>query len=188
MKERILKTAAEEMNERGVKFTVDAVAARLGISKKTLYQYFESKDHLIASIVDAAIVDMANQKAEIMNSNKDFVSKLAAIVTVEPKIFGKVHDWVLEDIKRHRPEDWERITCFRRERTQAMAKILEEGIAGGHIRRINTAVAAQMLCSAVGEFLEYGFLAENNISFTDALQALTDIFLYGVLTEKPALE
>ncbi len=173
--------AAQEMNTRGVKFTIDDVAARIGISKKTIYQYYASKDVLITSIVDAALNDVQTQNRDTMEGQGDFVSKLTAIITSEPNLFGKINYWVLDDLKRYRPEEWERITSFRRGRNKDIARILEEGIASGHIRPINTSVAAQMLLSACADFLDYRFLDENNLTFGDALKALNDIFQFGVL-------
>ncbi|HWR42031.1 TetR/AcrR family transcriptional regulator [Sporomusa sp.] len=185
LKEQILFAAAQEMNERGIKFTIDSVAARLGISKKTIYQYYPSKDVLISSIIDAALADVEQQRFQAMHNNADFVSKLTTIVTLEPKLFGKINYWVLDDIKRSRPDEWERITRFRQAKTHVIARILEEGIASGHVRPINARVAAQMLLSTCADFLDYRFLDENNLTFTDALKALNDIFQFGVLA-KPA--
>ncbi|XEQ95118.1 hypothetical protein SCACP_40210 [Sporomusa carbonis] len=176
------------MNERGIKFTIDSVAARLGISKKTIYQYYPSKDELITSIIDAALADVETQRNRILTGEGDFVSKLTAIVTLEPRLFGKINYWIMDDIKRWRLSEWERIMSFRRERTHYIAQILEEGIASGHVRPINTRVAARMLLSTVGDFLEYNFLAENNLTFTDALKELNDIFQYGVLAGYAAVE
>lgn len=181
MKKQILFAAAQEMNERGVKFTIDSVAARLGISKKTVYQYYPSKDAIISSIIDAVLADIDEQKLQAMERQCDFVSKLTAIITVEPKLFGKINYWVLDDIKRYRPQEWERITRFRQARVTDIGRMLEAGIASGHIRPINTNVAAKMLLSTCAELLDYRFLDENNLTFGDALKALNDIFQFGVL-------
>ncbi|EAX48808.1 transcriptional regulator, TetR family [Thermosinus carboxydivorans Nor1] len=183
MKERILAAAAQEMNERGVKFTVDAVAARLGISKKTLYQYYPSKDALIAAIIDAALADMVAQKEQILASAEPFPRLLAAVLTVRPKLFGKINDWVMEDIKKFRPQEWQKIERYRREHTAVVMNLLEAGKREGFIRPIHSRVAAQMLLGAVGELLDYRFLAENNLSLSEALDAVTDVFLNGVLTK-----
>ncbi|SMD09092.1 TetR/AcrR family transcriptional regulator [Sporomusa malonica] len=188
MKKQILFAAAQEMNERGVKFTIDSVAARLGISKKTVYQYYPSKDAIITSIIDAALADIDAQKLQAMERQCDFVSKLTAIITVEPKLFGKINYWVLDDIKRYRPQEWERINRFRQARVTDIGRMLEAGIASGHIRSINTKVAAKMLLSTCAELLDYRFLDENNLTFGDALKALNDIFQFGVLTGPAACQ
>jgi AcrR family transcriptional regulator len=50
MQERILKTADRLFYVRGIRAVgVDTIAAEIGISKRTLYNYFPSKDALIAA-------------------------------------------------------------------------------------------------------------------------------------------
>jgi len=182
MKERILAAAVQEINQYGVKFTIDGVVARLGISKKTLYQYFSSKEVLVASITDAALADVKSQKQEIINSDMDLVCKLTALVVVEPRMFENSSDWIRADIKKYYPREWEKIKAFQRQSAEVMIHLLEDGIQNGHIRQINTRIAVQMLQSMCSEFLQYRFLHENHLTFKEALQNLVDIFLYGVLT------
>ena len=176
-----MMAAAQEINVRGVKFTMDAVALQLSISKKTLYRYFSSKDELIGAMIDAAIQDMEKQTREIMENEKDFAARLIAIVTLEPKVFGKVSDWARDDIRRCRPKEWEKVERFSEGSSALVARLLEEGIASGCIRPISVPVAVQMLHSACGMLLQYEFLAANNLTFSEGLQQLKDIFLYGVM-------
>jgi AcrR family transcriptional regulator len=50
MKERILKTADRLFYSRGIRAVgVDTIAAEIGISKRTLYNHFPSKDELISA-------------------------------------------------------------------------------------------------------------------------------------------
>jgi AcrR family transcriptional regulator len=50
MKERILETADRLFYQRGIRaIGVDTIAAEIGISKRTLYNHFPSKDELIAA-------------------------------------------------------------------------------------------------------------------------------------------
>ena len=40
LKERIMEATIDEFNEKGVKFTMDDLAKRLTMSKKTIYKVF----------------------------------------------------------------------------------------------------------------------------------------------------
>lgn len=183
MKNRILEAAAHEMNERGVKFTIDSVSARLGISKKTLYQYYASKDELISCVVDAVLADLSEQEQAILASDCGFTQKLVAMLNVESLRFGKINDWVLDDVKRFRPNDWAHVEHFRQNHSRIITTLLEDGAKAGDIRPVHAAVAAQMLRGAVGQLMDYRVLSQNNITLHDALQVVADIFLHGVLSE-----
>ena len=55
MQERILQTTDRLFYEQGIRAVgVDTVAAEVGISKRTLYNYYPSKDELIRPIWRAA--------------------------------------------------------------------------------------------------------------------------------------
>lgn len=71
MHHRIMDAAAEEISLRGVKFTMHDLAIRLGISKRTLYQCFSSKEELIESIIVAKLEDVKQQRDEVMRDNQD---------------------------------------------------------------------------------------------------------------------
>lgn len=47
MREKIIDTAIEEFTKHGLKFTMNDVAKELGISKKTIYTIFESKQDVL---------------------------------------------------------------------------------------------------------------------------------------------
>ena len=49
---RILEGAIAEFNTSGLKFTMDDLAKRLSMSKKTLYKYFRDKESLFFDMVD----------------------------------------------------------------------------------------------------------------------------------------
>jgi AcrR family transcriptional regulator len=57
MKERILETADRLFYSRGIRAVgVDTIAAEIGISKRTLYNHFSSKDELIAAYLAGRFV------------------------------------------------------------------------------------------------------------------------------------
>src|ERR1700754_5091546 len=56
VKERILTKAAELFMRYGIRsITMDEIAAQLGISKKTIYQFFTDKDEMVEAVVDEEI-------------------------------------------------------------------------------------------------------------------------------------
>lgn len=184
MKEKILMAVAQEIKNRGIKFTIDNVAVRLGISKKTIYQYFSSKDEIITQVIELALVDVEGQEQEILAGKEtDFVEKIGALILLTPKIFGPIDDWIMADIERYRSQDWERIEKFKYERMLVLSQLLEEGIDLGIVRTMNAKVAARLLLGACRELSQYKFLEENNLNSIEARRLLTEVFLYGILAK-----
>ena len=187
-KARIMGAAAQDIRERGLKFTMEAVAARLGMSKKTLYQYYSSKDELIAALVEKVVQDLELQSREIVESDRDLASRLIDIVTLEPKVFGPIPDWIRDEFRRFRPQDWEQVEAFRRKEAERLVQLLEEGMAGGDIRLLSAPLAVQVLHLACSGIMDYEFLRANNLTFSDGMRQIKEIFLYGVLRKKETQE
>ena len=55
MREKIIDTAIEEFTRNGLKFTMNDVAKALGISKKTIYTVFESKQDVLMAIAETGV-------------------------------------------------------------------------------------------------------------------------------------
>lgn len=65
MREKIIDTAIEEFTRNGLKFTMNDVAKALGISKKTIYTVFESKQDVLMAIADRYARDFTDMRQEI---------------------------------------------------------------------------------------------------------------------------
>lgn len=64
MKQEIIKRAMDDFMRYGFKtFTMDDLARKLGMSKKTLYEYFPSKNDLVEACLDYAL-DITVSKAD----------------------------------------------------------------------------------------------------------------------------
>ena len=50
LRETILEGTIQAFNKKGLKFTMDDIAALLGISKKTIYTVFQDKNTLVSEI------------------------------------------------------------------------------------------------------------------------------------------
>ena len=65
MREKIIDTAIEEFTKHGLKFTMNDVAKELGISKKTIYTIFESKQDVLVGIADRYARDFTDMREAI---------------------------------------------------------------------------------------------------------------------------
>ena len=73
MKTRIINAFIEETRNNGIKFTMDDLAKRLGISKRTLYEHFSSKVDILDSIIDMTLVEFDEQTRRIIDNPESYV-------------------------------------------------------------------------------------------------------------------
>ncbi len=81
LREQILRTAADLFGERGYRATtLDDIAARLGMSKASLYTSFRAKEELLAAISRETIEGFTRDLALVLRSSLDPAEKLRRVV------------------------------------------------------------------------------------------------------------
>ena len=182
MKMRIMAAAMEEMNEFGVRFTMSNLAARLAISKRTLYEHFDSKEVLIEAIVDVIILDMQTQRLRILEDPYlGLKEKLVKMLSVRPAAFIKLEDRVKLDLRRQFPGLWKRAHGSVEAQWDMIDEVLRQGVDAGYFRPIYVPVVRKVLQGAVNEISEYDFLLEQRKTFHEMIGFITDIVIYGIM-------
>jgi AcrR family transcriptional regulator len=178
--------AAEEMKNRGVKFTMSDLARRLSLSKTSLYEHFSSKNDLVHSILVTALQDIKQQEDEVYN-NTDLspAEKIQALLRVMPKVFGPLNSQSLyDDLRNHYPAEWQLVNDFREEQLNQMTELILQSIEANALRPVNLAVFKQIVTSTMDALFNFRFLEENNMTLADALASLADIIVCGLLPPK----
>lgn len=182
MRTRIMNAAMEEMNEQGVRFTMNDLAARLCMSKRTLYEHFESKEVLIESIIDALLTDIRSQRLAIMKEpGLDVGEKLKRMLIIRPLIFPRLEDRVKLDLRRHFPGMWKKAAASMREQWDWIEEILREGVECGRFRNIYIPVVRKIIHGAMNESMDQEFLVEHKITFHETVEHVIDIVINGII-------
>ena len=183
MKSRIMNGFIEESRINGVKFTMDDLAARLGISKRTLYENFPSKVTILDSIIDMTLEEFDDQTRSIINDpTLSLVEKIRKTIIVIPK-YNEFYDiQILEQLKRFYPEQWERVN---RELYQwdDLKYLLLEGIKIGVIKDRNIDLLIKIIIDATNVTLDREFFLAHSISVTEAFETIVDMLLMGIVSD-----
>lgn len=119
MKNKIIEQSIENLKKDGLKFSVDSLAAQLGISKKTVYKYFPDKESLALAIFEKYYADARKKAVEIgeTSDNKRFgLLKLFfdSKVMTRDDVFNKytLNLSVSAFVKQKEKELWDSISPF----------------------------------------------------------------------------
>lgn len=188
MRSRIIEGAIEETGEKGIKFTMNDLARRLGVSKRTIYEKFHSKEEIIEAIVDKFLATMQEKEEEILgNPDLSAIEKLKAIAMILPNDFRLMYFSKFYEMKRYYPKQWHKIEKWAAE-WEPETKLIEEGIAKGQLRKVNTVVLRKIVMESTMALLDRNFLMKNDITLRDALHAMVDILLYGLVQDDKKYE
>lgn len=69
MKDKIVQASIEGLRKEGLKFSVDLLANKLKISKKTIYKYFPDKETLSIALYETYYSDAAKQAEKLISKN-----------------------------------------------------------------------------------------------------------------------
>jgi AcrR family transcriptional regulator len=191
MRSHILSTAKTLFLQFGFsKVTVDEIASRLGISKKTIYKYFTSKDELINTLLEQTISEMDAQcKGILQREDLGFVEKLREMMKNIAVQYSALHRPLMEDLERNAPHIWRRIAEFRSTLVhQGFGKLLREGIEQGMFRDdIDEKLILMIYLNAIESSINPQSLASLPFSAVQVYEAILKVIYEGILTSEARL-
>lgn len=185
--ERIVSGSEELFLQAGIKsVTMDDIARHLGMSKKTIYQFFKDKDELVTALVKKKLQEDEDQMCAIISKSGNVIEEMISMMKCSEEIFSRINPIVVHDLQKYHPDAWRDFQRFKSDvLEQTLQQLLEKGIKQGYIRAdIDVKVLAKMRVAQV----EMGFnqqiypVAEFN---TWRVQyQLMEHFNYGICTLK----
>jgi AcrR family transcriptional regulator len=137
MQDRILNKARELMFQTGVKHvTMDDLATQLGISKKTIYQFFKDKDALVSSVVEFELANHALLCNQSMEAADNAVHEIFLLMNVIQEMFNRMNPLALFEIEKYYPLAFDKIKKHKDDFIFSMiSDNLEKGITEGLYRK-----------------------------------------------------
>ncbi|MGO4183537.1 TetR/AcrR family transcriptional regulator [Paenibacillus sp. TAF43_2] len=182
MIDRIMKAFIEEIHDKGIKFTMDDLASRLGISKRTLYEHFPSKVSILEALIAQTLGEFDEKTALItQDASLSIIEKIRGIVTLLTKHYELYDIRILEQMKRYYPEQWKKIDDALTDDWDALRSVIEQGIHEGIIVDKNISVIMKLMIDAANSTLDQRFYQKNEITLSEALSTIVDIILFGLV-------
>jgi AcrR family transcriptional regulator len=186
IRERIIYFAREHfMHEGFSKVTLDEIAAELGMSKKTLYKYFENKEDLLRAGIEENLRRISDEIDAITSSNGSFAEKLARVMMLIGKQMSRLSRGAMHDMQKFTPDLWKQIETFRREQifvkiARMIAQAREENIFRTHV---NEQMLTLMIFTCIQGILNPEVLTQNSFSAEEAFKFIFQTIFEGALTD-----
>lgn len=187
MKEEIVKRALNDFMQYGFKtFTMDDLASKMGISKKTLYEHFPSKNDLVEAVLDYAL-DMSCKNVEaFVQGDGSVIENVYRNQKKVKEIFNINSDRPIWELQKYYSKTYERMEIeFAKSDARFIDKLLEKGWQEGLFREdINVNFyktfysSVQCLRSVSNTFPEIEF------PFWDTIYTLMEYFFRILVNEK----
>ena len=170
--------------------TMDDLAEELGMSKKTLYGAFPSKDTLLRAVLLDKFQSVEMDLDGIMaDASTDVLTALQRLLACMQRHTEEIQPPFVRDIRREAPDIFQLVEQRRRQVIEGtFGRLFEEGRRGGIIRRdIPARLMIETLLGAVEAIMNPPKMAELGLTPATGYAAIITVILEGVLTEKGRL-
>jgi len=184
--EQIIPLVFKLYQRYGIKsVTMDDVSHHLGISKKTLYEFFNDKEDLVRQVQLWDYDRRLGYFQEIEKKKLNAIEELFEVYQLIKKIFREFNPSVEYDIRKYYPSMYAQIKEIKRARLyEHSLKNLNKGIQEGLYRHdLNASVLARLHVFRVENILESELFPVEELT---SINVFHEIFIYhlnGILSE-----
>lgn len=185
--ERIVNKAHELFMRYGIRsVSMDEVANHLGISKKTIYQFYADKDALVEDVIDIEV--KANQCECTLHKQKseNAIQEIFMAVDMMLEVVSKINPTVLFDLEKYHPKAFKKHNEFKNNFLYTIIKEnLDWGKAEGLYREeLKTDILAIFRLASIFLVFNPEFFPLGKHSLPGVITEITDNFLNGLVSAK----
>ncbi|ALD21907.1 TetR/AcrR family transcriptional regulator [Hymenobacter sp. DG25A] len=187
IKERILVGAVELFMRNGIRsVSMDDIASRLGMSKKTLYKWFENKDQIVLAVMQQHL-----QKEEVdcetaFAKGNNALEAMFNMIDWHRDMLSNIHPGIFHDLQKYYPQAW---TLFdEHKNTFILAKVaanIQRGMEEGLYRPdLDVEVLARLHLAEIELMFNNVVFPPKQFGLQRVNSAMIEHFLIGVSTIK----
>jgi TetR/AcrR family transcriptional regulator, cholesterol catabolism regulator len=185
--DRIKLKAHDLVMQYGIRsVSMDDIAGSMGISKKTIYQYFSDKDDLVEAIIADKIKYNQDCCQHDRANAKDAVHEVFLAIEMMQEMFQNMNPSVIHDMEKFHPRAF---ALFTQHKYNFLYKILRENIERGINEELYRAdIDVDVIVKARLETMMLAFnqqvFPKNKYSLVQVETQLTEHFLFGLASQK----
>ncbi|WP_417025948.1 TetR/AcrR family transcriptional regulator [Candidatus Allofournierella excrementavium] len=184
-RKRCIRETIALCSGQGLDFTMSELAARLGMSKKTLYVLFESKEALLLATVDSMFDEVKVSEAEILaRRDLSLAEKIRRLVVVLPDSYQTL-DWTrLQGVEEKYPVVYRRIRQRLETGWEPTLDLLRQGVEQRVLRPFEPGLFRAVVEGAIEHFLSSDALEREGLGYVQAMDGMMDLLMEGILTRR----
>lgn len=183
---KIMTSAIELFRQFGFKsVTMDDMARRAGLSKKTLYQFFENKDQVVTQSVRWYKSELCKDCMDALNNSSNAVEGFVKIQGMLDSTYKDINPVLISELQRFYHEGYLQFRKGLEEDVEQVKQNIEQGIREGNYREdIDAELLAKFHIESAMMILQPNMMVKDRYDMLRVNQAVTEHFLYGIMTAK----
>lgn len=129
VKDRILQKATDLFMRYGIRsITMDEIAGQLGISKKTIYQFFTDKDEIVEAVTDHIITQNEEECKLFKSNSENAIHEIFIAVGETEEMLKAMNPLIMYDLEKYHPKSFKK---FKNYKYQFMFTVIKENLERG---------------------------------------------------------
>ncbi|HLW08099.1 MAG TPA: TetR/AcrR family transcriptional regulator [Marinilabiliaceae bacterium] len=185
IKERIVEGARKMFMSEGVRrVTMDQIAKRLGVSKRTIYEHFTDKTQLLEATIDESTKLHDEYLKDVFTTSNDVIELVVAGLKFGVASLNEINPIYMEDLQLYYPKVYGcSINQRRQELTSGFEGLLTRGIKEGFFRsNINVKLVAKIFMEQINAMNNREMFPVNEYPTSELFEALLLNFTRGIST------
>lgn len=186
-KDKILPETLDLFLKYGIKsISMDDVSRTLGISKKSLYEFIDTKEDLIATVVNFHIQNDQKATQDILSESTNAVEGMIYTTRHVLKFMRKMSPSLLYDLKKYYPDIWKSIEVshFNYIKQVIYTNLLRGQNEGLYRTGFNADIISQLYISKALTITNTDIFPLDKYDRVNLFEELVNYHLYGIITAK----
>ncbi len=166
--------------------TLDDIASRMGISKKTIYSCCPDKKHLVDRIVGDYLASHREDAERVRAQSRHAVDEVLQMARLARARMEQVSPAFLFDLNKYYPDTWARFEQYRTHEIFAqVVGVIQRGQQEGLFRLdLDTEIVAAMHLQHIRLLTEPGQQPQLERAVGDLIRHIISVFLHGIVTSE----
>jgi TetR/AcrR family transcriptional regulator, cholesterol catabolism regulator len=166
--------------------SMDDIASKLGISKKTIYQFYKDKDELIEAVVIDVIKKNQSTCEKDRNCADNAVHEIILAMDMLAEMFHSMNSAILYDMQKYHPAAFQN---FYRHKNEFIYNVMKQNILRGikeelYRPEINPEIMARFRVESMLLPFNPEFSKNLKYSLLESEQEIISHYLFGLVTLK----
>jgi AcrR family transcriptional regulator len=182
-KERILEKAKDLFMQYGIKsITMDEIAGQLGISKKTIYQFFTDKDEMVEAVVNEEIKVNEDGCKKFQVNAENAIHEIFLAMENMQEMLKTMNPQLMYDLEKHHPGAYRRLKQYKYQFLYNMIKEnLEKGIREDIYRAdLNPDITTRHRIESAFMIFNQEAFPQNKFPMNQTCQELALLYLHSI--------
>ncbi len=182
----IIEKVSELYDKYGIRsVTMDDVVHEMGISKKTLYQYFSDKTELVSAVMDSAYEKRKNNMVNALEGKENAVVEMLAYYGLQMRMIKDHKPTVIYDLRKYYPEIYAKVTERKRNHIYESVHLnLKWGKQEKLYRdNINEEIIARLNLMRVEAIMTSGIFSHEEIMAPEFFKEIFTYHMYGIVND-----